>query len=273
VRALAVRRSAQPRSLLFTLITTAFTLAACGGDDGPAPPPTSASGGGNAPATPFPPTNGGTPMPSNPNTGQPAPSQPSSPQQPNEPAPLPEPAPVPDSVAISGQPPTSVREDTTYDFLPEASGPDESSLVFAIENKPEWASFETSTGRLTGKPDKEHVGSYPGIVIQVSDGDRTASLETFSIDVVPTASGAVSLSWDAPTERSDGTPLLDLAGYKIYWGTVEGEYANSASIDNPSVTSYVVEELTPAYYYMVATAVDSDGIESQFSNVVEAEIN
>jgi hypothetical protein len=32
-------------------------------------------------------------------------------------------------------------------------------------------------------------------------------------------SGQATLSWDPPTTNVDGTPLTDLAGYKVYYGT------------------------------------------------------
>ena len=33
-------------------------------------------------------------------------------------------------------------------------------------------------------------------------------------------SAEVTLSWDPPTTNADGTPLTDLAGYKVYYGTI-----------------------------------------------------
>ncbi|MDZ7670049.1 MAG: hypothetical protein U5Q16_11745 [Gammaproteobacteria bacterium] len=32
------------------------------------------------------------------------------------------------------------------------------------------------------------------------------------------------IRWQAPTQNEDGTPLNDLAGYVIYWGTQSREY-------------------------------------------------
>ena len=77
--------------------------------------------------------------------------------------------------------------------------------------------------------------------------------------------GSATLSWTAPTENEDGTPLTDLAGYKIYWGTTPGSYTDNATIDNPSVTTYIVENLAPGTYEFVATAFNSTGVESRFS--------
>ncbi|HZX49313.1 MAG TPA: fibronectin type III domain-containing protein, partial [Nitrospirota bacterium] len=50
--------------------------------------------------------------------------------------------------------------------------------------------------------------------------------------------GQAILTWDPPTTNSDGSPLTDLAGYKVYYGPTSGNY--SAVIDVANVTGYTV---------------------------------
>ena len=83
-----------------------------------------------------------------------------------------------------------------------------------------------------------------------------------------TATGSITISWLAPVEETDGSPLTDLTGYKIYWGMSLGDYPNSVTLNHPGVVTYVIENLTPGTYYLVATAFDSDGVESEHSEVV-----
>ena len=166
---------------------------------------------------------------------------------------------------ISGNPAKAVTEGTQYSFTPDAGDPDGDSLSFSITNKPSWAAFDTGTGRLSGTPQAGDVGSYADIVISVSDGQASASLGAFSITVEAIAMGSVTLSWSPPTENTDGTALTDLAGYRIYWGTTSGSYPNSVSIDNPGVTTYVVENLVPGTYEFVATSYNTSGVESDYS--------
>ncbi len=91
---------------------------------------------------------------------------------------------VNDAPTISGTPSTSVAQDSTYSFTPTASDVDTGdSLTFSITNKPTWASFNTSTGALTGTPTNDDVGTTSGIVITVSDGSASASLNSFSVEV------------------------------------------------------------------------------------------
>lgn len=70
-----------------------------------------------------------------------------------------------------------------------------------------------------------------------------AGLESdYSNEVVePVQCGTVSLSWVAPTENTDGTPLTDLAGYNIYYGRSSAQYEQTYAVDNPALTSFVLD--------------------------------
>jgi hypothetical protein len=171
---------------------------------------------------------------------------------------------------ISGTPPATAGVDQQYEFRPAVSDRDSTVFRFSIAGKPSWAEFDVLSGRLSGTPSAGDVGLYRGIEISVTDGTDTAYLPAFSIEVVTigNSTGSVTLSWSPPTENEDGTLLVDLAGYRIYWSRDGGGYGPPVAIDNPSVTLYVVENLTPGSYEFVATAVNIAGIESQFSNSV-----
>src|SRR5262249_49999257 len=74
-----------------------------------------------------------------------------------------------------------------YMFRPSASASSGTKLNFSIAAKPSWASFNSSTGQLSGTPAAGNVGTDPGIVISVSDGSSTSSLPSFSITVANAA--------------------------------------------------------------------------------------
>jgi hypothetical protein len=168
---------------------------------------------------------------------------------------------------ISGTPLDAIVYGRTYTFVPTATDPQGDAISFDIANKPDWASFDPGTGMLQGTPAASDVGSYPNITISVTDGLYAVALRSFSISVVSTAVGSITLSWDPPTQRDDDTPLTNLAGYRLHWGTAVGHYPNLASIPNPGIATYVVDQLSPGTYYLVATAYDSSGMESEYSNV------
>jgi hypothetical protein len=84
----------------------------------------------------------------------------------------------------------------------------------------------------------------------------------------------VNLSWTAPFEREDNTPisLSDIAGYKIYYGTSRDKYNNSVNVDDGTAEGYTFKNFSSGTYYFVVTTYDTDGRESQYSTVVEINI-
>jgi VCBS repeat-containing protein len=91
---------------------------------------------------------------------------------------------------------------------------------------------------------------------------------------VPTEPGPtadINLSWIAPSEREDNEPILlsEISGYKIYYGTTQGNYNNSVSINEGSAVSYVFNEFSSGTYYFVITTLDTDGRESQYSSAIQ----
>ena len=168
---------------------------------------------------------------------------------------------------IAGVSAPSILAGSPYSFQPSASDADNNTLTFSISGRPAWASFSTTTGQLSGTPGMGDVAIYPNIVITVSDGTTQTALAAFSLNVVATATGSATLSWMPPTQNNDGTPLADLSGYRIYWGTSQNNLSQAVTLTNPGLTSYVVGQLTPATWYFATTALNSNGIESGLSNV------
>lgn len=80
-------------------------------------------------------------------------------------------------------------------------------------------------------------------------------------------SANITLSWVAPAAREDNSALSlsAIAGYKIYYGTTQGQYSSSATINDGSATGYTFNNFSSATYYFVVTTIDTDGRESQYS--------
>jgi hypothetical protein len=176
---------------------------------------------------------------------------------------------------ISGSPARSVTAGSAYAFTPTASDPNGNALTFSIANKPSWAAFSTTTGRLSGTPSASNVGSYANVTIRVSDGTTTVSLAAFTIAVnaVSSSSGAATLSWTPPTRNTDGSSLTNLSGYRIYYGTSASALTKTISINSAGISTYVVSDLAPATYYFAITALSSSGGESARSSVASKTVN
>jgi hypothetical protein len=174
---------------------------------------------------------------------------------------------------ISGTPSTSVQATATYTFTPTASDAQNNRLTFSISSKPAWASFSSSTGRLTGSPAAAQVGTYSNITIRVSDGYLSRSLPAFSITVTaapgatptrsaPVISGAPSTSITAGSAYSftprasdaDGDPLAFSIANKPAWAAFST--ATGALTGTPTATQ-------AGTYAGIAISV-SDGTTSTF---------
>jgi len=173
---------------------------------------------------------------------------------------------------ISGTPAKGINVGKDYFFKPVASDPEGANLKFSITNRPNWSSFRTSNGRLSGTPTAAHVGNYSGIVISVSDGKTSASLPAFTISVTQSSMGSATLSWLPPTQNADGSVLVNLSGYRIHYGTSSSALNQTTTLNNPGLTRYVVEDLSPATYYFALKALTSSGTESALSKTVSKTI-
>ena len=162
---------------------------------------------------------------------------------------------------ISGSPPSTTTPGALYEFIPRASDPDGDSLRFEISGRPSWATFNPNTGRLYGTPGT--TGTFDSISISVTDGQARATLPAFSITVAQGKNnGTARLSWVAPTSNTDGSPLTDLAGFRIYYGHLPDAPSNILEIADPSVRSTVVGGLSSGTWYFSVSAYTSSGTES-----------
>ncbi|BCS52366.1 hypothetical protein GSVR_06740 [Geobacter sp. SVR] len=80
----------------------------------------------------------------------------------------------------------------------------------------------------------------------------------------------VNLAWD-PSTNQDGTPLSNLAGYKVHYGTTSGTYTSVVTVDQGNTAAVNISE--PGTYYFVVTALDSDGNESGYSQEVSTVVS
>jgi Putative Ig domain len=171
---------------------------------------------------------------------------------------------------ISGDPPAAVAAGSPYAFQPTVRHWGDEVISFSIQQKPDWATFSTATGALSGTPTSAEVGEYSGIVISASDARSSVSLPAFSItvDEPQAAAGAATLAWTPPTENTNGTTLTNLAGYAIEYGTTAASLSESVTIANPGLTSYMVTGLSAGTWYFGVKAYNTLGAYGALSNVV-----
>lgn len=139
---------------------------------------------------------------------------------------------------ITGAPATTALGGTRYDFTPTASDPEGDKLSFRASGKPSWATFNQTTGRLTGTPSLGDVGTSSTVSIRVSDGRSTVYLPTFVVTVdwatqpnrAPTISGTPAAAVTAGSAYTfqpvaadaDGDVLSFNISGKPAWATFDG---------------------------------------------------
>ncbi len=166
---------------------------------------------------------------------------------------------------ITGTAPAVTLVGRAYGYTPQASDPNGLPLTFTAAGLPTWATLNPGTGALGGTPGAADVGSS-AIMLTVSNG-YAQTQTSFTLTVVQTASGSASLSWVAPTLQTDGSPLTDLAGFRVYFSTDPTTLSNRTDVSNSTVTTAVVANLTPGTWYFAVTAIDKQGNESDFSGI------
>ena len=136
------------------------------------------------------------------------------------------------------------------------------AVTIGAEGKSKRRRSESSTTRL-----------IPGASILLLCGVIiSACSDHGSNPLIPNQVGSATLSWTPPTQNTDGSPLTDLASYKIYYGNESGNYHTSIQINNNGMTVYVVKHLPSNTYYFVMTAINSSGEESDFSGEARKQV-
>jgi hypothetical protein len=121
----------------------------------------------------------------------------------------------------------------------------------------------------TGLAACDHSGSS-GASAAASSGSGSATGS-----IASATDKSVTLSWNPPTENSNGTSLTNLAGYTLHYGTTPQDYTGSIEITDPTQTSYVLSNSNfPAgTYYFAISAYNQQQVSSSFSGEVSVTVD
>jgi hypothetical protein len=184
-------------------------------------------------------------------------------------------APPAQKLEISGTPATSATVGEYYAFTPTVVAPSGSTLTYSVSNKPSWTQFSSATGTLTGTPGAANVANDGDIVVTVSNGAQSASLAAFNIAVKAApaaAAGSATLSWNKPADNTNGTPLTNLAGYIVRYGTSTAALNAQIQVASPN-TDVEINNLSAGTWYFEVASINTANIESQFSAPVSKSVN
>ena len=80
-------------------------------------------------------------------------------------------------------------------------------------------------------------------------------------------SGSATVSWNPPTANTDGSPLSNLARFRVLYGPSSTNFTGSTIVDDPSRRSATISSLTTGTWYFTVRAVNTAGVESANGNV------
>ena len=177
--------------------------------------------------------------------------------------------PVAPTLQISGSPPATAQVGQYYSFRPTVIASSGSTLTYAVQNKPAWAQFSVTTGTLSGTPSSGSA-TAANILVSVSNGAQSAALHAFKITVqpAPVPARTAILGWSPPTQNVDGSPLTNLAGYVVHYGTSSTTLNNKISVASATATSVEITSLSPGNWSFAVAAVNTANIESPISPIV-----
>ena len=127
---------------------------------------------------------------------------------------------------------------------------------------PAGLSLDANSGVISGTPTTPGRSSF---TVQVSDSQSPPATASAPLSITVNAH-SVFLSWDASTSQ-------DVIGYNAYRGTNSGGPYTKLNSGLIATTSYTDHTVQSGYtYYYVTTAVDSQGLESAYSNQAVATV-
>src|ERR1700691_6031949 len=75
----------------------------------------------------------------------------------------------------------------------------------------------------------------------------------------PAIVGSATLNWSPPGRNQDGTPVGDIAGYYIYYGTKAAQLDHVVKVPNPELSRFEIRDLPAGTYYFSMRAYTSAG--------------
>lgn len=82
------------------------------------------------------------------------------------------------------------------------------------------------------------------------------------------------INWNIPTKRTNGTPLRisEIKGYEVYWTRTSDNARGVIKVSSNTQSSVYFDVYTPSTYYFAMSAIDTSGLKSPLSSMVQAKL-
>jgi len=169
---------------------------------------------------------------------------------------------------------TDQATDLTVDALLGAYDIDGNTLKIIESSALNGAVTLIGNGFITYHPEADFSGEDT-IKYTVSDGQQGISSAFITVNVNEgNKTSTISLSWEIPTQRRNGTPLYrsDIKGYQIAYGTKPSLLDGSIFVNNVEIVNYILEGVKQGVYYFAIATVTQDDTQGAFSEQIAVTI-
>ena len=99
-------------------------------------------------------------------------------------------------------------------------------------------------------------------------GSTQSAIVTINGATAAPATGSATVSWTAPTQNIDGSPITDLTGYNIYYGKSPTALTSVIAVNNPASGSHTIGNLAAGTWYFGVRAYNGQAEVSPLSAVL-----
>jgi hypothetical protein len=100
----------------------------------------------------------------------------------------------------------------------------------------------------------------------------TAITPTTTTTTIAGATGTATLVWQKPSQNTDGSALVDLAGYIVKYGTDPASLSQTVTLTDPAATRHTLQSLGRGTWYFTVASLTSTGVESDLTPMVNKTI-
>ncbi len=106
----------------------------------------------------------------------------------------------------------------------------------------------------------------------VVEPSTTATPTTATTPTATGATGTATLVWLRPSQNTDGSALVDLAGFIIKYGTDPASLSQTVTLTDPAATRHTLQSLGRGTWYFTVASLTASGVESDLSPMVSKTI-
>ena len=100
----------------------------------------------------------------------------------------------------------------------------------------------------------------------------TSATTTTTTTSAAGAAGTATLVWQKPSQNTDGSALVDLAGFIIKFGTDPASLSQTVTLPDPAATRHTLQSLGRGTWYFTVASLTASGAESDLSPLVSKTI-